>query len=1016
MKLYIIHLSDLHLKENFQINKYKIENIIKTLIPYKKDIGKLLFVVSGDIAQSGKAEEYNKFNKIKFYLLEFIKQHLCHYDFIDFFVVPGNHDKNYSEQDKEYDIEQEFFKNSNKNVLNIIEKNTLNNFFDFAGRNHCFKNNNYFMLDKKIISLNRFKIKVNLLNTAIFSKLSNDKGLHFFPDNILNRIPVSETEYGNDIKYSICVMHHHYEWFHDSMKNKLETSLIKGTSLLILGHEHTPKAKCTTIDNYKSLDIVYGGILFNDKIKGSFNLIIIDDLKENIEVIKYVESNEEIYTKSDTIQYKLIDKKINQNNLYPTDKFLKDFCNDDKNSISNNFTDYYVFPRLMIEESDPITKDKEKDVEIFNIETFKKVLENKRYITIKGKENFGKTTFLKFLYLNFLKNQIPIFISAKDLFSKKIDNFIEQAFYDQYGNDYQKYTRFLQTDNSNKIIFIDDADHIKESNLKVLLSKLRDMFGYIVLCIKDKVELDIFEKVISELDDNFKFDIYRLTNFYSDKRKALIDKIINVKFKDREDDEKKDLFSNTICENIRKQFEFLDINPNWIIKYTEYIINNGEIACSDKNVFNIIFDNNIINNLRKYTSDTNLQSYTYILENIAYFIHKEHRYPFTIADLNKIITDYNEDFDQKISPTKFLDVLRKTKILKLTADGMGYIFTDNNVFAYFLAKKINRKYNNDRNNSDLLDILNNICFGVNDNVILFLSYITQNKDILLKICDEAESYTSTWEEFSLNEKNIEYLSKYKRVLKISNPQPKSKDEIIELETESEKIKDEHKEIEITNLYDYNEDDLNLESNKLLKATKYLEIIARALPNFRYSLLVNEQKNFIKNIYSLPNKIIFRLLSQIDQNFDFVIDNIHSRLPVDKNVSRDKIIEVVFSVSIGIILSLYYATSKESVNKENVRVLSKYMDSDNFNNVIQNCMMQEEVSNIDELQKYIDILLKKDDIIIYNMVHLILSKCIIYNTNVESSVKRKLMDKYFKTDQRRRLLISQIKHDKEFKKC
>ena len=1016
MRLLIVHLSDLHIKEDTYFPEEKITNIVKTLVPVKNKYDKLMFVVSGDITFSGKVGQYHRFNYLKNFFIRKIKDVLSFNDYIPFYIVPGNHDLDYySECRRNNDIEENFFKQKDKDLFNDDIK-LLKNFYDYSKRLKCFSKNK--ILDIKFLNVNGIKIKINLLNSAIFSTLSNDKGLHYFPEEVINKLYLTDSEANEDIKVVISVMHHHYEWFHDCIKIKLEKALFSGTSLLLLGHEHNISVKNTELDKTDNLNIVGGGILFNNNkmYENSFNIIIIDSDKNNIETRKYVESkNNGIFIESDKLENELPYKRSNQYKLYQDEEFINSFIEDDKNTVSKKFVDYYVFPRL-VSENNIKNKAMNQFAEVCDINDFNSLLLDKKFITIKGDDNSGKTAFLKYLYLYYKDKKDVMFFNAENLQSFNMNNFIENIFYQQYGHNNLNYAKFLQCEKIDKIAFVDNINLIKNKYLNKFLSKLKENFGYIVVSIKNEIDFDIYEQVRKELNNEDNFSTFRITNFYADKRKELINKVTMAYLK--KDVEFKDLEKKTdkIYKTIKRQLEIFTINPDWIIRYTKCWLENEDMATNHKNVFSVIFDNNIINSLREQVSNENdLRAYLIVLEEIAYFIHKNHRYPLSVANLEEIIKKYNDEYDQVINSKRFLNSLMNAKIIKYTDDSLSLRFSDNNILAYFIAKRINRQFNNDRDNSDLLDILNNICFGINDNIILFLSYITQNKEILLKICDEAEEFTKDWPEFVLEPNNISYLNKVKKTFPISIPKAKEEKEILKLETESEKKKFSNK-IETVNLYDYNENDLNLEINKLLKATKYAEIIAKALPNFRFSLPKNEQEKFIHNIYDLPNKIIFRILSYLDNDFDEFVEQLTNEVNNNLNkenikLTKENIIGMFVNISLDFILALYYLTAKEANDKDNVKILSKYIDINNVNNYIQNCMMLEEVNDIETLQRQADKLLKNKNVLVTILIQRIIRKYLIYNIHIDDTTKRKLREKYFPgmdTSSKARLLLKQYK--------
>ena len=98
MRITICHLSDIHFAINGNTILEKQEKLCNAILQdaLKKDI--IIFIVSGDIAQSGQANEYeiayNFFTEIQEYLE--MKKEIR----VLFFFAPGNHDCDFSDDQK----------------------------------------------------------------------------------------------------------------------------------------------------------------------------------------------------------------------------------------------------------------------------------------------------------------------------------------------------------------------------------------------------------------------------------------------------------------------------------------------------------------------------------------------------------------------------------------------------------------------------------------------------------------------------------------------------------------------------------------------------------------------------------------------------------------------------------------------------------------------------------------------------------------------------------------------------
>lgn len=92
MSIAIVHLSDIHLSQNNNIAVLKKSEIANTICSNVKECDHTFIITSGDIAFSGKNDEYDL--AIEFYgeLEKKLKESLICFDFL---FVPGNHDCNF---------------------------------------------------------------------------------------------------------------------------------------------------------------------------------------------------------------------------------------------------------------------------------------------------------------------------------------------------------------------------------------------------------------------------------------------------------------------------------------------------------------------------------------------------------------------------------------------------------------------------------------------------------------------------------------------------------------------------------------------------------------------------------------------------------------------------------------------------------------------------------------------------------------------------------------------------------
>lgn len=102
MKIAILHLSDMHIdSDNYQWLTKKTKQIVSAVWNDFSECGKIIIVVSGDIANSGKKEEYDSAKGFfRALLREFAQKKLDNIELDNKIIcVPGNHDCNFEIDD-----------------------------------------------------------------------------------------------------------------------------------------------------------------------------------------------------------------------------------------------------------------------------------------------------------------------------------------------------------------------------------------------------------------------------------------------------------------------------------------------------------------------------------------------------------------------------------------------------------------------------------------------------------------------------------------------------------------------------------------------------------------------------------------------------------------------------------------------------------------------------------------------------------------------------------------------------
>lgn len=932
MKILFLHLSDLHIKNSEARSTLHIKKMLDTLRAAGK-VDRMIIIFSGDVAFSGSQDQYEVATHIIGTIISTVKRERIYNGYIDIICVPGNHDVAYENPPRTTQDLNTIYSEwaYERNLPKEFEKQK--EFFNFSNKSKCFCKPAVF--DQKILTYNDFTIEVNMINTAVFSlKEDEDKGLHYITQSAINTL---NTPTGAD--FVISVMHHAPDWYVDDQKNQLEVALFCKSSLLFYGHEHRVGAKSCSFDNKKAAFIHAGGALCNnsDWNNSEFVLGILNtDTYEYVALLYKWNVKELQYEEELRIPQVLPKKPSVEKALSVCAEYKNKLLSGAHRSFSDSPMDYFVFSGIESE-----THDGEAGNEFFDMEKFIEEILGQKQVIITGANNSGKTTLLNALFLSLTeKGKCVVFCDIATVRRKESSKIVKTNFEDIYGTDFSDYTRFKQLPPENKVLIIDDIDQIKEQDFEAYISSISDEFGLMVFATKNVIDFNIIERVKIAIQSENAVTKYRILPFYSNKRKELISRLVQLKNK-KDSSILVSETTETLCQAINLQKRYINLEPEFIINFVEYYCNNiGTALNGDSTAFSKVFEANITTSLSPYATKTLTIDKLYKLFSMtAHFIHFNKQYPVSEESILGVVKHYNEDFDDVVSPTGFLEIAKKSSIIVF--DGKGYKFGNRNQLAYFCAREVNYLYYATGDETDLKYLISYSCFGINADVLMFISYITDNPRILKLFLDMIHELTKGWEELDFKKKLPEFLD-IKKEHNLLAPKEEERKEREKQEIEAEKAIE--KKLQTIEIYDYKEDEVEKLTNQLVRSMSLLTIISRCLPSFEHIMAAPMRKAFVNEIYTLPNKIYYTWAREINESYDELIEYLKEQEQVDYQRQSTEItaeIEEQFQlVSAALLLDIYNLAVLYATKDNSFRLLDKFDKGDQITYGIEHLMILE----------------------------------------------------------------------------
>lgn len=1011
MKVVIYHISDLHLEKKKDIKVRQVYKMVDVL----NSIGRfdaVLIVVSGDIAFSGKREQYDVAFHLFGVIINNIKKKFNKSVYM--MAVPGNHDVDLSKDEGHKAIQDKIRSGITVEMI-THELSKQRNYLNYAKGIHCVDDSNK-LCCFKTYNYEEKTIKICLINTAIFSTLDEDKGLHFIPDDVMTKM---ESELDADI--NVTVMHHAHHWMNDRVKGTFEKVLIQKNNLILCGHEHGLDSSEINKDGSRVIYLT-GGELCN---RGNWNnsqfyLDIVDTDNMLLESISYLWNiNKQLYVQDKTETYNLLDMNPLTEFKWE-EEFKETLYMDPMNSVSDHVFDYYIFPDLEL-----IKDYSDRETETITLsEIFLETVISKKRIAIIGNESAGKTLLLKNLYIKLSQNNYYCLYCEADALkqvslAKALLTVFRKNYIDQNGN----YDKFLQIPKEKKILLIDDIHNIDKNQIYTVLKWAEEYFGIVIYTTKELIELDLAERVKQTVELE-KYSRYKILPLYKSKRELLISRIVNIREEGKDNKE----ICDKIAYAIKAQRKMYSMNPSFIIQFVEFYLQNFKDAfATDGNVFSKVFENNIINKIRPVAKKLTVDKILVLLDEIAYWCYRNQNSDIGQDNISKIITRYNNDHDDEVEYLYFVNACLQSKIIKKSDAGVNYRFTDKNILSYFIAREIIRIWNDELDDTDMKNLIKYIRYGINSNIILFITYLTDNLYLIRNIIESTIKYMENWPSIDIVNVNIPYLATLNGNIAVEAPTQKEREKIEEKEEQEDKEEIgeyEDSQIIVKDYFDTQVDDCEKMINQIIRNMTLLDIVSKCLPGFEHRMKKDDKDKVLYIIFNLPGKIFYEWANQVEEIkeelLEYLLDEYRAVYlkPRDwDTVKTDDMLGYLQRESLTLLLDLLNIPVNNAAKDYTVRYLGKYANSEEILYQIQMLMAYGKLDMVADFQLFLKEVngnLKK--CIPDYMKKSVIRRFLVTSKKISNEQLQKMISLYFPMHRPnniyKNILISREKNDKK----
>ena len=743
MRIGIIHLSDIHFRKE-QFDKDSCKDAAEKICAAVKTelIGSthVLLLVSGDIAFSGAAEEYDYasdwFSEL-YTLIDDTCDATCWILF-----APGNHDVDHSDDrivraalvDK---IRNDSAVCSDQQLIDECTKEQ-GAFFKFV---NGMETDDILVYDDPLLRIHRIRdemteVQINILNSAWMSSLNEKQGSIVYPiDNFKEQL-------GEFEGFTITVLHHPLGWFQTDNSRKLRDELSRMSSIVFFGHEHMPDNTQMITSFGDHVKYVDGGVLNfeEERRNNSFNLVLLDtdECKVKNLIFKNISGRYESgkpadwqdatkLTSAESNRFRLITRRRNEiedigiNLHHPRRERLL-------------LRDLFVYPDLLPIKKTFSVRDKSRHL----ISAERLIFEqDSSHVILEGKDKSGKTALLRMLSYDFYKRgKIPLYIQGSKINPRNEDSIrtsLKRAFEDMYeGEDFVQYE---QIDSSDRIVLLDDFRFsIKYPHVHECVSKfIKQFFDKSIITTRDFLPLENF--VLREKQSPIwqGYDPYIIQEFGHRKRDELIERwLLLGRYHDgmntpsflHDREHARTVINTTIGKNFMPSYPITVL----IILQSIETISSSEIGSTYGHYYQFLITRSLMN---CGVRSEDLDAFSNYISEFSYHIFSDSGSARTVS------SDQYESWHEQFCSIYGVEwrsntirsTLEKGDILAIEPTG-SVSFKYSYIFYFFLAKNLSRKLTD----QSIRDRVRHMCSRLHvpeySNIILFLIHHSNDQFVL----------------------------------------------------------------------------------------------------------------------------------------------------------------------------------------------------------------------------------------------------------------------------------------------
>lgn len=760
MRFALVHLSDAHLAGTNNPLLARTQSMAAAICSTAPDINEYLVVLSGDIGNTGSAEDY----ATALGFLDELKRsiHAIKNDANTRFVtVPGNHDCILPEDGRAVRklLIEGLRQGLNEDRLDdALLKSVLapqTHYWEFDNRLAFApaSSNLEKLFRRQVITIDNEEVNLNLYNTALLSQREEVQGELSVPMAII----ASQMVASPTCALAISVFHHPYGWIEQNTALAFRDFIEGSSDLVLTGHDHHEAASAKSTVRGVHVLCCEGAVLQERRDPGNsgFSVILFDTAACSRRIISF-RFRGGYYERRDDTDWQVYSRTRGTfRRLAATKEFVARLSQCDiplnhKSAGTVSLDTIFIDPDVTVRKlSKP-----ENDRDISGAKLFE-YLSNAAKCLIQGTALSGKTALAKTIAKRWLLEHqfYPLLVDGRDI--KRADEaylerFVTAAASESYGP--ENIEPFRQLAAQSKALLVDDWDKtlLSPEEQTTFLARAGTRFGKLFLFVQGFSYISHLLSRLQKTDPILEFDYVGLRDMSFSARGTLIDRWLALEFSpgspefSRKVEEKERLVKTVIGKNTLPSLPFV------VLAILEASQRDGE-ALQENGSFGYLYEVLITGILNSsHSNKSQLEKKYNFLPQLAFEMFSQGEATVTDANINALLDRYASEYRIRVDKRGMLDDLVTARVL-LKEDG-NYSFTYPHLFHYFLARYFRTRINGSEApafRKRLQEIANGINLNANRAFLMFFVYLTHDEGLTDHLLDFANEILAESEESSL---------------------------------------------------------------------------------------------------------------------------------------------------------------------------------------------------------------------------------------------------------------------------